>query len=1197
MRRSLPFLLFSFLLALCCPLTIPSASAQEPLSYSIVPFDKKDGARQAWLDKAIADLVAEQLQRVPGVRLYDRSKLNDMMAEMELQSSGFTDENARSVLRLTQTDRTLFGDYRIESQSITITLRSMKNEDFSLVYQGSVTGDVSQLFPLTKQLVQEYLKKGEGIIHAAEDVVSPASDFTTVEHFYRGLDAYDRGKFSNALAEFMTARQLDAHYAQAQFWTAKMLQELGKPKQAAALYYALYESQPESDIGFDALFFSATLHEVDTPTKALEYYKLLIAHTPIIPHAVQAAYRSGLLLQSQGHIEEAYRAFSEVETIAQRYRDYRSGFQRKDMRSVQNWAKKFGNNLKKLLPKSESGITSSSTEFAELLMRNTRFFDWEDSQRLYREAVKEMVRLYPYLPETSALAPPQGTIIIDPLNPTITSDQVNEKKSLFIGETEYHPDWKEHYYALILPKGYSATGIHMQVTGKTRNPIPTRSFGMRVLPFPLPRDHDSEWLGTIYGQTESFSMLEKNIPFFGKHFSSLALKFIENHSDISRWSATITLVKNEAETPAKTTTIPTQDFAGRTISTITIPAMGSAATHHMPWYKRQLMSRHQLAMADNGKNGIWLAMTSGTPGLEDTNLWITHSDDAGASWAAPQWFEANSLANEWAPQLLRGEDGNLRLFFLSTRRGLGWELWTSLLDRKTQQWSTPQRITTQNMAFTDGIPNYNIIQNMQGEWLLSYYDDAAKQLSILSTRDFITWKISGAYKADEQRQFALGQDGTGRYHLVTIHAGGAITYLYGNDLNRWQVGPALSLPYKSAVPISMYSITILAGPAADTLRLIFSDTTNGLQFVDLNPAHISVIDLVTQARLEPYAIAAMQDGYRTALITGSQVEIKTYPQLTFAKRMNDPTSAIYTEESQDSEGGNWRRIFARARYIMPDVTAVGTGPGERVWWGIETGIMSLLDGNHFVSDVSLGFFSHHIDQITHCGGTTWFAASTLAPARVGYYEGNTPTIATMKKSLSFDSKGAITSTSCAATGTMYFATDKGEIFSFDRNAATPKNLVAELSSAITALAFDATKNTLYIATETGELNSYSNGKITKETMFPSPAHAMLFMRGGLWISLEKKGLHRWVKGTLEQMIPDMPLLSKMQKRDDYTILAMSDMGATSYGLITINGNKWRWLSPPQRTLADIIDFSVTPSGQVWIGSNSDGIYHYTPGGR
>jgi hypothetical protein len=33
-------------------------------------------------------------------------------------------------------------------------------------------------------------------------------------------------------------------------------------------------------------------------------------------------------------------------------------------------------------------------------------------------------------------------------------------------------------------------------------------------------------------------------------------------------------------------------------------------------------------------------------------------------------------------------------------------------------------------------------------------------------------------------------------------------------------------------------------------------------------------------------------------------------------------------------------------------------------------------------------------------------------------------------------------------------------------------------------------------------------------------------------------------------------------------------------------------NPPQKILRDIVDFDVADDNTVWIGTNTDGIYHY-----
>mgnify|MGYP003346068827 CR=1 FL=1 len=101
--------------------------------------------------------------------------------------------------------------------------------------------------------------------------------------------------------------------------------------------------------------------------------------------------------------------------------------------------------------------------------------------------------------------PPKGSFVLDINNPVIEEDYGRSKSMI-----SYKVNgWREDYYAVIVPEGYEATAVDMEVTGRCPSCSENNDFGMQIHDFPLPRDNFSKWLGTLYGQTRETTTIKK----------------------------------------------------------------------------------------------------------------------------------------------------------------------------------------------------------------------------------------------------------------------------------------------------------------------------------------------------------------------------------------------------------------------------------------------------------------------------------------------------------------------------------------------------------------------------------------------------------------------------------------------------------------------------------------------------------------
>src|SRR5262249_5737614 len=85
-------------------------------------------------------------------------------------------------------------------------------------------------------------------------------------------------------------------------------------------------------------------------------------------------------------------------------------------------------------------------------------------------------------------------------------------------------------------------------------------------------------------------------------------------------------------------------------------------------------------------------------------LWWSRSGEDGASWTEAAPLPINSASEDYNPRLVRAEDGTLWLYWISTRRGLGWELWASS-SKDGRSWSDPQRVPLEQFVAPPAPPS------------------------------------------------------------------------------------------------------------------------------------------------------------------------------------------------------------------------------------------------------------------------------------------------------------------------------------------------------------------------------------------------------------------------------------------------------------------------------------------------------------
>ena len=1191
---------------------IPGYAGNPPTTLTVMPFAALQGQSQAWLSKGLSDLFTKNLGQVDAFVLLERTRMQAFVDELELSQSGLIDKDqALRMGRVARVEQVLYGNYSLSGDEIRLNVFLLKTDSQEIIQTAQISGKLKKIRNLAQQLSLD-LVKNRGIKLSREEsqkIRFVATDsIKATEHFYTGMDLYDRGQYADAFGRFFAASKKDPGYWEAHLWMGRLLEAQAQVRESVVTYKKLFKKAPGIVEAQDAMMFAGLAVEkrLHDPDQAIEIYKTLAEKKPQTSHNFEALFQLGGLLAQKRKYGEAYRAFQEVVSFHKQYSD---------------------NSLK-----------------YRVRLRNSSYFSWRHASTLYWDSLRQMVELYPELtealPRKQWPSLPDGAYLMDPKNPVIKSN-MKDMKPFF---KALQPGWLEYYYAVVIPSGYEFTGVEMEVTGKvfrkgTSGNQSGDDYRIRVHPFPLARDIHNSWIGTLYGQTLKTTTLRKGVTFHGENRKIIVVEVGAAGAQIDSWGLKAHIQKKRKThqaSPPLTVSIGKNPEA---LHLNTIPFLNgkfSGSNRKNYFY----MPKKELAVAMDRSGRIGLVTLSGALDDAESDLWFSQSKD-GKTWEAPFRLPINSSSQEYNPHLVPAEDGSLQLFWISKRRGQGWELWTSKLSRKNK-WSHPSRVlletiepwkpTSVHMArktkssakglikslFSNqsqtrrsifkefssaGIPRfleYSVTQNRRGQWLLAYYSYVTDVVVVLQSTNLQDWKkISEIDTEGPVFGPSLIQDSKGVYRLALFTSNGKVQVHSSNQGRRWSEEEYSLKCYCERYYNEVHSLQLIPKPDG-RLTLLLSDNFYGLQYANFDPDDDQPqLDLVSRALTEPYAITPLRDGkYLLALKEDRGVGIYQYKNFT-TNRKNSGNGVIYTETSHDPSGNRWDRIFAQRRLVIPDVTALALGPKGRIWWGIESGLMTLNGEVFSVQDVSNGFFHNFITDIAPCSNShAWVSSSFHEHPEVGRVSVNP------RERRSFvplkttrvripEAQGAISVIKCAGGNKgLLVGTTEGQFIRFKNRRVILKH---QFSSAVTAVAKNG-GGKYSIGTEKGEIHFVQNDISVKAKSFKGGINDLVVdAQGDLWAAVEGEGLSRYQSGKWKtfstknsKVAYDRIGALTPDKSRGVWYVAHGEM--RSFGVGYFDGKKHGLYNPPQRFIEKPSSLDVGPEGHVWIGTWFEGVY-------
>jgi len=243
-----------------------SAPGEQMVTVGVAPLRTEGLSKDlAWMGKSFADALLAALQRSRAVRVVEREFLDQVMAEMKLQTSSLVDERtAVQVGRILGAKAMVFGSVAMFGEEMMVRARIVSVERAELVGNAEAQGPTKQLFALQKQLAKQVASAmalsaaiGESGLEVTEMSLGAYADLDRLRALarglpYLGLDPARRRKqadqqLASSLADKLLAQHpklAPAHLYRGMF--ALQAEDFDRAEQEAAAAVRLSPEEPEA---------------------------------------------------------------------------------------------------------------------------------------------------------------------------------------------------------------------------------------------------------------------------------------------------------------------------------------------------------------------------------------------------------------------------------------------------------------------------------------------------------------------------------------------------------------------------------------------------------------------------------------------------------------------------------------------------------------------------------------------------------------------------------------------------------------------------------------------------------------------------------------------------------------------------------------------------------------------------------------
>ena len=175
------------------------------------------------LQKGLAEMMITDLSQIEELKVIERIRLNQLMAELRLSASGMIDEkNAPRMGKLLGVRNIVKGSYMVMPDlKMSVDAGIYESERIFLPTTANFEGNLSRLFQIEKELVLRVLDNFgiELTPQQRERILKiPTENMMAFMEYCNGLDALDRGNFESAQEFFLEAVRMDRNFQAAEDW-------------------------------------------------------------------------------------------------------------------------------------------------------------------------------------------------------------------------------------------------------------------------------------------------------------------------------------------------------------------------------------------------------------------------------------------------------------------------------------------------------------------------------------------------------------------------------------------------------------------------------------------------------------------------------------------------------------------------------------------------------------------------------------------------------------------------------------------------------------------------------------------------------------------------------------------------------------------------------------------------------------------
>jgi TolB-like protein len=204
------------------PLALPAATNVAVFKFQM----KSDTPDWRWLEKGLADRIATDFVRAPGLAVVARDEMQLVAQKMNWVPEMATTDAARmkEIQKQLKIEQLISGVYAVAEGRIRITGQIVDVESRQELARKEVEGPLEEVLDLQRQLSAEllawFMKKEPAKI--LETLPVWTRSLPAMRALYEGMDLYDQGRYGEGWLKFRQASRDDPAYVEAVYWVGKM---------------------------------------------------------------------------------------------------------------------------------------------------------------------------------------------------------------------------------------------------------------------------------------------------------------------------------------------------------------------------------------------------------------------------------------------------------------------------------------------------------------------------------------------------------------------------------------------------------------------------------------------------------------------------------------------------------------------------------------------------------------------------------------------------------------------------------------------------------------------------------------------------------------------------------------------------------------------------------------------------------------